>query len=51
MNAWKRAGLGRVTKSRPLRVAQRGTGPETVSRTGQPRALAAAMSGSYLLQS
>src|SRR3954468_19454293 len=40
-------GLGRVTVSRAPLVAQRGTGPLSVSRTLQPRASAASTTGSY----
>ena len=38
-NFWNSAGLGRVSVSRAPLVAQRGTGPETVSSRFQPRAL------------
>src|SRR3954454_24802661 len=40
-------GLGRVTVSRAPLVAQRGTGPLSVSSTLQPRASAASTTGSY----
>src|SRR3954451_11873790 len=50
MNCRTCAGLGRVRLSRAPFVAHRGTGPETVSRTSQPRATAPATRGADALQ-
>jgi hypothetical protein len=44
--AWNSFGFGRVTLSFAPFVAHRGTGPETVSRTFQPRATAPSTCGS-----
>ena len=51
MNCANSPGSGRVTVSFLSSVAQRGTGPETVSSTFMPRSRASVSSGSYKLQS
>src|SRR5215217_8044174 len=50
-NAWNSFGFGRVRLSFAPFVAHRGTGPETVSSTFHPRAIAPSTCGSYALQS
>src|SRR3954454_14838372 len=50
-NAWNSFGFGRVRLSFAPFVAHRGTGPDTVSSTLQPRAIAPSTCGSYALQS
>ena len=51
MNCANSSGSGRVSWSVRVSVAHCGTGPVTVSRTCQPRALAACSAGSYFDQS
>ncbi len=51
MNMRNSLGLGRVMLSRAPLVAQRGTGPDAVTCTVQPRALASSSTGWYLDQS
>src|SRR5215212_8136430 len=51
MNLRNSSGLGRVTWSRAPLVAQRGTGPDAVTCTFQPRRCASSSTGWYLDQS